>query len=66
MPKIKTSPKLGRGRPIKNKLAEPIYDTPENVMRAVLGAKPKATDYWYERKPRGETKINPGIGHLSI
>jgi len=40
-----------RGRPVKNKLADPIDDTPENVMRALLTAKPKATDYWYNTKP---------------
>ena len=45
-----------RGRPVKNELAEPINDTPENVMRAVLGAKPKATDYWYVRKPKAKPR----------
>ena len=47
----------GRGRPVKNKLAEPINDTPENVMRALLQAKPKATDYWYGKK-RAKKKTN--------
>ena len=41
-----------RGRPVKNKLAEPINDTPENVMRGLLTAKPKATGFWYKRKPK--------------
>ncbi|MCY3725010.1 MAG: hypothetical protein OXF95_00010 [Rhodobacteraceae bacterium] len=41
-----------RGRPVKNELADPINDTPENVMRALLQAKPKATEYWYKKKPR--------------
>lgn len=41
-----------RGRPVKNKLAEPINDTTENVMKALLQAKPKSTGYWYDRKPK--------------
>lgn len=49
--------KRGRGRPVKNELAEPINDTPENVMRALLQAKPKTTDYWYEKK-REKKKTN--------
>lgn len=40
-----------RGRPVKNKLADPIDDTPENVMKALLQAKPKATGFWYRIKP---------------
>ena len=40
-----------RGRPIKHELAKPIDDTPENLMRALLQAKPKSTDYWYGKKP---------------
>lgn len=43
-----------RGRPVKNKLAEPVNDTPENVMRALLQAKPKATDHWYKRKTKSK------------
>ena len=46
-----------RGRPVKNELAEPLNDTPENVMRALLQAKPKATDYWYGKKQE-KKKIN--------
>ena len=47
----------GRGRPVKNKIADQIDDTPENVMKALLQAKPKATDYWYEKK-RAKKKTN--------
>ncbi len=46
-----------RGRPVKNELAEPINDTPEKVMRALLQAKPRTTDYWYGKK-REKKKTN--------
>ena len=54
MTKVKTSKvkERRRGRPVKNELAKPIDDTPENVMRVVLKAKPKATDFWYVRKTK--------------
>ncbi|MCY4101457.1 MAG: hypothetical protein OXF46_11155 [Rhodobacteraceae bacterium] len=45
-----------RGRPVKNELAKPIDDTPENVMRALLTAKPKATEYWHKVKPGKKKK----------
>lgn len=46
-----------RVRPVKNKLVDPIDDTPENVMRVLLNTKPKATDYCYCIKP--EKKMIP-------
>ncbi len=58
MPNVKTSKvkERRRGRPVKNELAEPINATPENVMRAVLRAKPKATSFWYDRKTKKPPK----------
>ena len=53
----KVKQKRGRGRPVKNELAKSINDTPENVMRALLQSKPKATDYWYGKK-REKKKTN--------
>ncbi len=58
MTKVKTSEvkERRRGRPVKNELADPINDTPENVMRGVLRAKPKATSFWYVRKPKVKSR----------
>lgn len=36
-----TTPKRGRGRPVEKHMPEPIPDTPENIMRALLEAPPK-------------------------
>lgn len=41
----KPKPKRSRGRPPRP-LAEPIPDTPENIMRAILGTPPKKRDEW--------------------
>lgn len=40
------TPKRGPGRPIERPLPEPIPDTPENIMRAVLATPPKRDDEW--------------------
>jgi len=42
----KPKPKQPRGRPIKYPVPEPIPDTPENVMRALLGAAPRLENDW--------------------
>ncbi len=45
------APKRPRGRP-KNPMPEPIPDTPENIMRALLATPPKKDDEWdYLKKP---------------
>lgn len=39
-------PKKPRGRPTEKTMPEPIPDTPENVMRAILATPPKREDEW--------------------
>ena len=39
-------PRKGPGRPVEKEMPEPIPDTPENVMRALLRGKPRAKDDW--------------------
>ena len=41
-----TTPKRKRGRPSKRTMPDPIPDTPENIMRAILNTPPKAEDEW--------------------
>ena len=41
-----TTRKRKRGRPPKRTLPDPIPDTPENIMRAVLNTPPKDPDEW--------------------
>ena len=41
-----------RGRPVKNKMPEPIPDTPENIARALLTTPPKKEDEWDYLKDR--------------
>ena len=41
-----TTPKRGRGRPVEKHMPEPIPDTPENTMRALLATPPKKEDDW--------------------
>ena len=49
--KSAAKPKKPRGRPVEKPLPEPIDDTPENVMRAILATPPKRDDEWrYMRK----------------
>lgn len=38
--------KRKRGRPSKRTMPDPIPDTPENIMRAVLNTPPKDDDEW--------------------
>ena len=46
-------PKKQRGRPVENKLPEPIPDTPENVAKALLTTPPKKESEWeYKKKGR--------------
>ena len=47
-----------RGRPVTNKMPEPIPDTPENIARALLTTPPKKDgdwDYLKERSLSGST-----------
>ena len=53
-------PKRPRGRPEEKEWPEPIPDTPENIMRAILATPPKREDEWEYLKSgleqsRGET-----------
>ena len=41
-----------RGRPVKNKMPEPIPDTPENIAWALLTTPPKKEDEWDYLKDR--------------
>ncbi len=41
-----------RGRPVEKPLPEPIPDTPENIMRAVLATPNKRDDEWDHLKPK--------------
>ena len=40
------STKSKRGRRAKRAMPEPIPDTPENIMRAIVSTPPKAEDEW--------------------
>ena len=35
-----------RGRPAKHTMPEPIPDTPDNIMRAIVNTPPKTDDEW--------------------
>ena len=35
-----------KGRPAKRAMPDPIPDTPENVMRAIVNTPPKSEDEW--------------------
>ena len=43
-----------RGRPVAKPMPEPIPDTPENIMRALLATPPRAEDEWdyLRREPK--------------
>ena len=41
-----TIKKRNRRRPAKRTMPEPIPDTPENIMKAVLDTPPKRADEW--------------------
>ena len=41
-----TTPKRKRGRPSKRAMPDPIPDTPENIMLAILNTPPKSEDEW--------------------
>lgn len=40
------TPKKPRGRPMEKPPPEPIPDTPENVMRAILATPPQKDEDW--------------------
>lgn len=40
------SAKSKRGRRANRRMPEPIPDTPENIMRAIVSTLPKADDEW--------------------
>ena len=48
------TPKPKRGRPVKYPLPEPIPDTPENILRAVLATPNKRDDEWEYLKPKAD------------
>lgn len=39
-------PQRGPGRPMEKRTLEPIPDTPDNIMRAVLATPPKRAGEW--------------------
>ncbi len=43
---MKSAKKRPRGRPVEKTLPAPIPDTPENVAKALVRAKPKNRDEW--------------------
>ncbi len=46
-----------RGRPVKYAMPDPIPDTPENIMRALLSAPPRRENDWdYIRRSGRKTK----------
>ena len=48
--------KRPRGRPVEKPMPEPIPDTPENIMRAILNTPPKRDDEWdYLKQDKSET-----------
>lgn len=44
--------KRPRGRPVSQKKAEPIPDTPENIARAILNTPPKKAHEWEYMKKK--------------
>ena len=42
----KSTAKQPRGRPVTNRMPEPIPDTPENIARALLTTPPKKDGDW--------------------
>ncbi len=43
---MKSAKKRPRGRPVEKSLPAPIPDTPENVAKALVRAKPKKQSEW--------------------
>ena len=43
---MKSTKKRSRGRPVEKRWPDRIPDTPENVARALVRAKPKKQDEW--------------------
>ena len=48
-----TTPKRRRGRRAKRTMPDPIPDTPENIMRAIVNTPPKGDDEWRYRSEDG-------------
>ena len=48
------NPKRQRGRPVEKPLPDPIPDTPENIMRAILNTPPKKDEDWDYLKETGK------------
>jgi hypothetical protein len=53
--------KRPRGRPVEHKMPEPIPDTHENTMRAILATPPKADDEWSYLRPGSSSTTKGGI-----
>ena len=43
---MKSAKKLHRGRPVEKRWPDQIPDTPENVAKALVRARPKKPDEW--------------------
>lgn len=48
-----------RGRPVEYSMPEPIPDTPENIMKAILRTPPRKRENWRFVRERGTGKPNP-------
>ncbi len=46
MKRTREKSKKRRGRPVTYPIPEPIPDTPENIMKAILATPPKGRDEW--------------------
>ncbi len=51
---MQDEPKRPRGRPVEKEWPDPIPDSPENIMRAILATPPKRDDEWdyLKRQPK--------------
>lgn len=53
MSKEPTETPAPRGRPVEHPMPEPIPDTPENIMRAIVNTPPKKREDWRYLKESG-------------
>ncbi len=71
MTKNERPSKRTRGRPVKYPMPEPIPDTLENVLRALVRSPPKKRREWeFMKKARNTQTANPPsqgtIGHFAM
>ena len=56
--------KKPRGRPVEKPMPEPIDDSPENVMRAILATPPKREDEWKYPKETADQAPRRSLSHI--